>query len=356
MDRNGKLVTRHVRPAAAEKPSTALPAPAASQSSGVTVRSSAARMKPRKWAVDRWFLNMADTSLLFLSSSYVSSHTYSFVCTDVEAYDVMSVVTPPNAVPILATGARNAEEAVGYLRENNLGHLIQDNSDFEREVLERNLSAEKLVRGYVTLPADAFTSEYFMDALEATTMSSLDNKTGWQNSVVRKVLQGKIDLADIKTIGVTQVTSLSLSEMENLEAMKSGELGFDAAAYRDLVARTNVKKNADRYTASAVINLAKTYGADEILTLRDPAAAVQLNNYLMARTGYPKERIPSALLWADELVALTKFPVNVNDLIKLQDAGVSVQRAAAGYADDLTAQQIIGMYNGIEPSVSEGWL
>lgn len=356
LDRNGKLVTRHVRNSTAKSASQSIPAPTTTSTSSTPPGPSAARTKPRTWDVDRWSLSRADSKLRDACTTYNTSYTYDFTCSDVEAYDVMSVVNFANAVPVLSTGARSAAEAVEFLKKNNLQHLIIDNAAPAREALARNLSAERVAKGYnKDLPADAEESEHFMDAVEASTMASLDNGSGWHSAMIRLTLKGRININDVKTIGVTRVAALALSETERLEALKRGDLGFNAETYRELVIRTNKHNSSDQYTTTAVLSLARQHGADNILKLEYLPAAAQINNRLDA-LGYPEDQRLGAITWHDEFRREYMFGVSTHDIMAFYESGISPHDAALGLQDDLTAQQIIGIHNGIESSVAEGWL
>jgi len=354
VDRNGRLVTKHVRAARSQSPKASLPAPTAvppKKSKKLPV----ARTKPRLWDVYKSQCG-ADPALIKASNSVVLDLNYYFEASDVEAYNVMACVSPANFIPLLACGIKTSEDAIAFLKSNNLERLIVDNAALAEQALERNLPAQSVKEMSQAFPQATIDDPTYFDAVEINGMKGYKEASV---KIPKLILDGKINIDDLKTVGVAGVKAGGAYGviLRQLEKINSGTSTMDAEELSQIIKKVASSSASHPAFVNEAIRLADRRGVELAMRIEDTSSAERLDNSLLSREFSPS-KVSDILIWNDQVnsgVSLGYVPLD--QLIELFEAGIQPKDAAEGLSQKLHAHQIIGIHrNGIQPAVSGGWL
>lgn len=353
VDKNGVLTTKHVRSGSSKQSSgAAIPAPILA----------AVKTTPQADTTQkRWRINITkwkcDDELRYLcSQKFTPLQTYE--CSDAEAYDVMSVVYPENALPLLAVGRlRTAADARTFLDEIGLSRLKVDNSDLAARAIERGIPAKEFL---------LFAGEYyqyvklstFIDAAECmshpvmrqTDLSRSNHYSRSLNPIAEMIIKGDLSWDDIKEVGVKTVAEDSRTGdhlLKYLMRLRKGEGEFRSAGEIVEVMSGSAHPPVD-------LHLADAYSVEGFkkLTPENRSDAIKMIDAF-------KERSHSS----DERIDIVNYSVRVGvnpaprDIIALYEAGVSSEEARSGIIGGLEANQIIALSRKeVSPNLSSGYL
>lgn len=373
-NKNGIPVKKYVRtdPRSTFSPSS-LPAPLSAPAA--KYQPTAAQLEPK----DRWLSGLMyepDDRL----KSMITDGGYEFECSDAEMLAVMSVADDANAFALMNSGARTADEACNLLQEIGAEDLIKDRSAFTNEMRERGLTPERsanlLSMGKFTIaPAEQMeASPYCADAVAFHSHGGLMHND--PNFMARRmILEGSLRLADLKEVGYAQ---LGRGQNNNLKIAigaiqrhARGETNYPLSDLGKLLDMLNDEGRDSGYEDARTknaIKLLERVGWDKITKLddldsfllryqrpedeADEAAAVDAA-YYEAILASGMERVAGQLggrtgmYWAKEFPGEAKI---------LREAGVSTEDATPIMADGKTAHETIGILNGVEAVVADGWL
>lgn len=356
MDRNGKLVTKHVRSTPQKRSTGSIPPPGAT-TEAKPPRVPAARTKPVLWDMYKTYTG-ADNQLKIASLPYAPHSNYYFEASDVEAYAVMSRVSPPNAVPLLACGVRNGDDAEAFLRNNNLAHLIMDGSAMPEGALAANVPAQVALEFWSEMPNDYLDNPHYFEAMSVYSNKTL-RKALVSPPLHERVFSGDISSSDISFLGARRITATKQSSVvvRQLERIHQGTAKLTIEDLSDLIDKAITDGNRNSVYVSEIVRLAEEYGTDFALNLKNALLAAQFSASLH-QAGYDRSRMSEVLLWHDELRAeLGASYIPHDNITTLFEAGIDAREAGAGMQANMTVQQIIGVHvNNIPRSVSGGWL
>lgn len=353
LDKNGRLVTRHVRSTPAATTATVMPAP--------TLRAAPAKERKAKTVQNehKGIEMRASLDRRLRDICRAESRVYSiarFTCSDAEAYDVLSVTgNPANALCLLAAGIRTQQHARKFLAKNGLTDLAADNSEVVDECISRGLPAIPVLLSLADFHLslrDRWPAYY--DAVEAQSVRALRDKT----NIPHLVLTGQVSLQDVRTVGATRIAeaeSRFLAVQDQLKAIHEGVSPYDAKTLKQLIMLSE-----GGYYNSFInpLHMADMYGADFVLGLHDYDTATEFHNKLNTISGTTYDRAAKAELIKlnDDVMVRRKRGMRPEDLCVLYDAGVSADEIADGLDREMTVQQIIAVKEGVSASVSSGWL
>lgn len=354
MDRNGKMVTRHIRDDLGASLPTAVPAP--SLGSPKRQRKLAEFNSPRLWNVNVGEWQGADPDLATLcSTQYPASQ--SFKCSDAEFYDVLRVVHPINVLPLLAIGIRTEDAATRFLDETGFSRLKTDEFISERSV-ESEIPATSLIE---------FTSKYkqhahnprFIDAAECWSlpfMHAADNKRVDDSlpplkAITQMVLDDEISWSDIKEVGAKKVAESAIRGtqlVDILTGVKNGTSGFKSA--REVFdVLTEISRSPERN-----LKVADAFGFEGYQSIhqKDVWIASSYADALKTSDFTPEEK---SEIFQYSLEIDLNF--SVAEAVSLYKAGIDVEDAQKGLLADMSVNQIIGLDNKeVTPSLSSGYL
>lgn len=374
-NKNGVPVKKYVRadPKSASSASS-LPAPLSSPAS--KHQPSAAQLEPKK----RWL-----SSLKYEPDNRLQSLNpyggFEFESSDAEMLDVMSVADDANAFALMNLGVRTADEACDRLQELGADDLIKDRSAFTNELLERGLlpesSADLLNMGQYKIRASAEQMEaspYCADAVAFHSHGGLvhndDDFTG------RKlILEGNLRLADLKEVGYEQLARGKSNNLKiaigAVQRHAKGESDYPLSDLGKLLDKLTDEGHDPGYEDARTknaIKLLERVGWDKITKLdgldsfllryrkpedeADEGTAVDAA-YYEAILALGMERTAGQLAGRSGMYWAREFP---SEARILREAGVSTEDAIPIMADGKTAHETIGILNGVEAVIADGWL
>jgi hypothetical protein len=132
------------------------------------------------------------------------AHNYRFLASDVEYYDLMSVVRPWDAANLLARGIRTADEAREFLAEHDLEHLIHDKPEIAQELLRGKFNSN-FAASYLDeiLDADAEPA-HALDWVKACSMKSIMYQA---EAIKDEMLSGQVSYAELSSVGIRYLDS-----------------------------------------------------------------------------------------------------------------------------------------------------
>ena len=276
LDRNGRLVTKHVRVSAQQAAGRSiLPPPSA----GTTKTTKAAQKayKPLSRQLERQYRSYrlssspADDPLSTQKererNRYNGAHT-SFEASDLEMYDVLSATTSTgNALAIMAEGdVRTAKEARSYLKKRKAHELIADRSELMTAAFERGISADAFIEGSEVLTVSEAESPYVLDIVEFKN-SALNHS--FNAFMLDEIVNGNVAFSDLKHIGFTRLktNSRAYGLTGLLTKLHRGEADYTIDDIKAFVIRTEGKTNYEIFANAA--NFAERFGFDLLNDERD---------------------------------------------------------------------------------------
>ena len=360
LDKNGVLTTKHVRatprtPAMRRTP----PAPTlAASSKGLKLRPAQTQQR------EQFFSSFTYDARRSMEARRTGDRDYQFTASDTEVYDVLSVTHGGNALVLLALGIRSADDARAYLLKNGEGDLLTDNSELVQEMLKRNISPQYYLENTNTSAGTVrFDSPFLADAIEFSTIKSLEDS--FHRSETRAlILDGEITLADIKTIGASRLKNFDRLRgiSDTLRDYHKGNLDCSIEDIKDFVTRANDEGLVLGHFKSAV-HLLRNFDREKMDEVKDLRTFAAIFNPKVKDLKAEAHRAHYASLLMDGLAAAevprsaryfgAEFP---KDVETLRSAGIEAKDAYPLMNDGMTAQQVVGVLNGVNVAVSEGWL
>lgn len=373
MDRNGKLVTKHVRATPKQGTGrTAMPQP--SLGTAATEPSSKKPFKPRKSQTlqltqshDVAFYPL-DTRLVSdderrkkaereASSRYHSTYYY-FKASEAEIYDVLSVAPDAEALRMLSHDVRTADEARAYLTEHGASDLIIDRRDTMNEALEKNVSHYDFLKSYREMKDEYKSSEHLVDIVRFFSSSLSDGTNG---VAMEDIATGKISFDDIKAVGITKLKPYSrLSSLLGTFAdLKKGEGDYTIDGIKALIQKAS-DNGLEYRDFSYVCRTMKEIGLEEVMSFKNlGAVASAFHAYKLApgSNKYEDDAIQRAVYAARIFEGMEERvrPVYFSD--GFYEAGIPADKAIDVISRGGGVREAIAIHEeGIESSVSGGWL
>lgn len=356
VNKHGVTVIKHVRASPKENPSRAkLPAPAAKP---------IAKKKDRRIIRSRH--SFSDWEHMSDSRFARAPGTYEIIASDEEMYSVLGIAETGNAFALMERGACSVADAKELLRKMDAEDLLIDQSDLMQELLNRNISPKDTASLLSLIPDEWSGSPHVADAIEFSAYEEFQGRWG-ANTVRRYILAGNINLADIKTIGVRhlgRVDNLAVVT-DTLVRLGSGESKRTAAETAVFLERA-IKEGVVEDSLRNGLALFEKHGTEVVDKLEHiESFSVRYHPSETEDAGEAVDRVLYEALLAEALVRLGKpesgeyaywikeYPDESN---LLRTEGISIEDAAQGMYDGLTARQITAVSKGISVSVSDGWL
>jgi hypothetical protein len=277
---------------------------------------------------------------------------YRFSASTHDLYDLMARTSIGNALAFIQAGFRSTSEAVEYLHENGMEHLVSDNP-MALEAQERGIPVEDFMRETTFTPKDAQENSLFMDYMEVSGIAAFKNF----DELAGSVYKGEIKLSDLRAIGATRIgKSVGWHVTEDaLKKLAAGNAGFTTADVKEALERFG--EASDSYIESA-LELTTRYGSEFTRTIKDPTTRIMNLEERLRGQGTDPARIKSILKYRDDfynaLGYYTDSKFSEDELDRFHDAGISAEDAAL---ERVTLLQLEGIEeHGIAPSISDGWL
>jgi hypothetical protein len=359
VDKNGKKTVVHKKLAGTKPASNAL-AGAAPKLSSPAKKRAPKPYKPsskqlfRDTMPQRLYQDKIDTKLLKavkpnLGRKIGDSWQPVLKISDVEGYGVFSAVdTPQNALALLTAGIRTADEAHGFLIENNLKHIAREGNPVAQSALERRIPFPSFLDFDVNLANVEMSPETYLDTAEANGHFSLRKLP----EIIKGIRDETIDLQDVKDVNVITIgraeTRFQIPSL--LKGIKSGEKDFTAKQLR-----TALEKSMDATAENIMINMLQRYGGDVADSIGSTYVVKSIHE-LASKDRLSEDETQAACVYGDKFVRQAGHHYSLP--YELFRAGVDLNFAVkvCKDSDDYTALEVIGLYNGIAAPLVDGWL
>jgi len=363
VDKNGRLVTRHVKASSAPVSAQKLPAPVMKKLGKQGAFTPTSRQKEKRTFELFLYYTDCDAELTdkLAEDGYHYGKTvqagFRFIASETEFYDVLSVLSLGNAVTMMRSGVRSKEEALKILNSLHLNRLVEDNAAMTEAMLRNRIS----FKSFLGIRNECDYSEGTDPQLYADAADILSTRgysqlvTPWGTGVYYEVLDGRISAADVKTIGVNRFQrSFSSDPIFNaLAAIHEGKADYDAAQLAQFLDRTSGEVG---YTAA--IDMANAYGIEFAGGLDNIWKAQGIHDTLQDND---VETRRAAIIYADTIERLIDpskpYSLSSVDILKLYREGIDPEIAVEQTEARLTPEQIIAIYKeGIASSIASGFL
>lgn len=308
------------------------------------------------------------------SKAFAKGRGYEFHASDAEAYEVLSMVTPDDALPLLEYGVRSAAEAERVLREAGLEKLADDYSELTQAALLRGISAESFVACF----ADQWETfrddpDGFLTLAQNRSDSALTSRItgGGSDTTFQKLIDsGEINVEHVRTVGVSRLYGAKDSDGALIDALKQMNDGTCLYTPEDLdrwISEFDLDYRESRYyDKKGVYYFAGRHGAgyvDDVLPKGLDIISFFTYAQLANRLGYDPEKERSFIEYARQLssehsrLTMDRAEYSDEDHRMLFESGISPKEAAERTVRGATVQQVIAMSAGnVEPGLSSGWL
>lgn len=295
-----------------------------------------------------------------LKTTFVKLGTsnYRFTVTDAEFYAVLGVVSPANALVLLHGGIRSGEEVTEYLSGRGMMSLLRSHKHMTDAALEEGLNPLHFIEFMDSTNVTDRNVDCVVNAVRTYAMEKKEKPNLWfLNCTAQAVLRGDARYEDIKIIGAPLVQrhgdleALSSRLYDLAGAISEDEYDFDAHHILAAIKR-RMESNMDVEVGEALLTLMRECGGDFALSLKNP---VQIMRLLQSEK-YPSDN-KELLSYADAVLDMdAEVVTSFADLEYLYENKVEVHMAFEGLKEGRSGSQIVGMRQGIEPALTQGWL
>lgn len=350
MDKNGKIVTRHVRSSDSSLPSKPLPMPTvAPREVGLKVLPTNSQQREHSYVFDGGKFAV-DADLAAKLSLPSDRPIVVIKGSDQEIYEVLSVTDRATAMALLERGVKSAEDAMEALEAFDRDDLIQDNSAVVNDAFNRMVRSHTYISNN---SSEDIERPHYVDYLEALDMISLRDNTDLHESV----RDGLIRIEDIK-----EVTPERISRYGNWKVLKpalmrlaDGSANYSAQGLAD--ALDAHKPPIIGHELENTLTFAQRYGSDFAVEMTPINYYVrEFSDYLLQNDieGDRGQSIVNYYARVKKSSKGTGSGIPLSDMILFHDAGVDPDLVAAGQITRVQAEAISS--HGIASSVSGGWL
>jgi hypothetical protein len=354
LDRNGHLVTKHVRAGVAAGGSASLPAPVLASPAQASLPKGF--HEQRKWN-GNWHGKHAFREVVAATTRGYAYGEYTFECSDAEAYDVLSVSHGRNATLLLSEGIRSKNEALAFYTAHGLEEHIVDNSEWLDQAIARGIPAQPTieiagfygVNGYRDYPQ-------FLDALEANGVRVLREAVAYYPTVPDLIMKGEISLSDIRSIGASRFAKAARKgpAIRFLQKIQASTSNVGLEELKEII--TTYEKRQVLHAIDP-LTMAESYGAEVVLNLRYYNSAAHFLINFTSRH-YSTEERGRIITYRDDLAHHSRgiFTFTNDDVFLLYDSGATVEQAVEGVLAGQTLLQVAAMAQSVPSSISTGWL
>lgn len=371
-DKNGNLVTRHVRATPKQGAGhSAMPQPSLGTSNDT--RGAKKAFKPRKAQLEQHHISHNVDSYPFdkrlvtdasekdaereRNSRYYSSY-YAFKASEVEVYDVLSVAPIGEALRMLSRDIRTADEARAHLTEHGAADLIIDRHDTMNEALEKNVSHYDFVSKYEAMDNKKQSSHNLIDCVRFASTSLAEGVNG---TLIDQIASGRISFDDIKAVGITRLKphGRAYSAVSAFEGLSSGEGDYTIDGIKALLDRASAEV-LDSREFSYVCRAMKSIGIEETLSfkkLKPLADAYHFYNIAPGSNKYEGNAMERAVYAARIRDGSVKSILSSNYSDAFFEAGIPADKAVDVISRGGGLREAIAIHEeGIQGSVAGGWL
>lgn len=369
LDKNGRMVTRHVLSATPSPASSAIPSP----SIKVPAKQAPVKKPLPKQLKDQ--IRMTSISQLSPDTELLKAldtdkermlPMVSVRASDVQLFDMFSITSASNAAILMCYGIKTPEEAADFMMRKGISHLLVDRRDIMNKALGLRVNAWTLLEAPRKFGVDELSSDPDL-LIKAARLSDSSSLPEWstnaplgsgivyaddKTSYAHEVLKGSISYDDVMTIGIS-VLAQRVMQAEDichyLNEIHSGTAGYDIEVLSHVIQKSNYR---NRHLASGMA-MVDDYGSDFVKSISNLETAIAIDmNYDDRPVSVRSDMINYS---RDGSFGLLETPID--DVVRLFDNDVPPETAYTMLKQKMSVDQIISVLKeGISTSISSGWL
>lgn len=283
---------------------------------------------------------------------------FTVTASDVEMFEAFSVAEIGDALLLMQSGIKDKTEISGFLKDHGAGHLVVDRKQMMDEALQRRIDPAVLATFHNAYNMNEHPSETFLDAVEAYSSGTLKSINP---NIGKEVLEGKISLSDIKTVGISRIhkSNAASDVLRTLSAIHEGAIDCtpdDVRKMLDTHTADNTHSDSLKWALSALYE----HGGSFMGSLHSLSRSHQLVQGLKLDKFGPeslKNKRRGVLQYNDALMR-EGATIGLRDFSTLYHSGIDPHKAGRLWASGLkNVNQIIATETeDINPSIATGWL
>lgn len=358
VDKNGRLVTKHVRASAPPASGGKTPIPSPS----LTAKPKKTKLLPRQTTRKLQMTPRGPyTPHPWLTEALPKDGggpCYSFNISDEDAYGIFSVTSVDNAVLLIHNGYETKDDAVRFLNDNSLGTLREDNTALTEEALARRIPAISFAEFSSKHWSAKHETGVFLDAAEAFSSGTLRslNRPYDEDTIDKSILKGDLSLNDIKAVGISKLQKSNASHvvLTVLKGIHAGEVPCTADDVCYLIDKNNQESNASSPLHWALQSI-DDYGVDFLKGVDSLLSASSVAEHFSHR-GTTVEKIKSLITY-EQVMRRNGSSSGYKFLPRLMQEGVPAETAGKLHGEGKKIDQIVEIHQqGIHGAVTDGWL
>jgi hypothetical protein len=279
-----------------------------------------------------------------------SSTVYNFTENDITVYEMLSCLDAGTAFFLMDRGVNTPDAARDYLAEYGLEHLLKDRSAVMSEAADRRIdavNAASFLKGYSHTHPDSV----ILDAAEAQESPALE-KFGHHVDISDSILNDKLSLSELKTVGFTKLARVSdaTDVRKRIEAIHRDETNYTIEQFAKIV------EASERQTVKfmgQLVEVAEKFGGDYLEGIRHPLRVVI---YIQNSDGRIDDAVRDLISY-DNIIMKGGEMLSVADVRRLVAEKIPAENALGMVKRGLTIDQMVATHvHGINLAVSDGWL
>jgi hypothetical protein len=358
-DKNGKLVTRHVKAMPTASDSAAglpapLAAPVAKAPKQKPVKPLERQLKNQQRMINRGGFSSSPELRKALGIKDDAWHLAIIDASEVQLFDVFSVVSLDNAINLFEAEIRTSDETLQFLNQHGLDDLVVDRREMMDKAVALRVNSFDLLDLHESFGIDNYDEDTFIQAarVKGSNMLPYVNTDGVGPGTFHEgVLKGEISYDDLTEVTYSVVSASALTQeiYDGLKSVKEGS--FDAAFLKHVV----VHSVSNDKTFAGALEMAKVQGNDFVVGLKGLSDASRISNDFKDRGAeYCRSLIEFNEVYHDDFHDPFRSTLNVQ---RLYEAQVDPSDAKHLRGQGMSIDQIISArQSGITGAVTGGWL
>jgi hypothetical protein len=276
--------------------------------------------------------------------------------TEVQLFDVFSVVSLDNAINLFEAEIRTSDEVLEFLSKNELDDLVVDRREMMDKAVALRVNSFDLLDLHESFGIDNYDEDTFIQAarVKGSNMLPYVNTDGvGPGTFYEGVLKGEIDYDDLTAVTYSVVSTSALTQeiYDGLKSIKDGSVDFDAEFLKHLV----VHSTSNDKTFAGALEMTKVQGTEFVGGLKGISDASRISTEYKDRGAeYCRSLIEFNEAYYDDFHDRFRSPANVQ---RLHEAQVDPSDAKHLRGQGMSIDQIISArQSGITGAVTGGWL
>jgi hypothetical protein len=360
-DKNGKLVTRHVKAMPTATGSAAgLPAPVAAPAKKAPkqkpVKPLERQIKNQQRMINREEFSSSPELRKALGIKDDAWRLAVIDASEVQLFDVFSVVSLDNAINLFEAEIRTSDEVLQFLNQHGLDDLVVDRREMMDKAVALRVNSFDLLDLHSGFGMDNFDEDTFIQAarVKGSNMLPYVNKDGAGPGTFHEgVLKGEINYDDLTTVTYSVLSTSTLTQeiYDGLKSIKDGSVDFDAEFLKHLV----VHSVSNDETFAGALEMTKVQGTEFVGGIKGLGDASRISTEFKDRgADYCRSLIEFNEVYYDDFHDQFR---STSDAQRLHEARVDPSDAKHLKRQGMSIDQIISArQSGITGAVTGGWL